>query len=204
MNEIANALLETKSIHLQSDPHNYFTWTSGIKSPIYCDNRQLISYPDKRKIIVQKLVELIKDKDVDVIAATATAGISWGAWVANLLNLPLIYIRSKPKDHGLKNCIEGFYSKGQKAVVIEDLISTGKSSIHSIEELRNAGLSCDKVYGIFSYGFNIAEATFQKHNSTYSVLCTLEELLSFAHQKEYLSQAEVESIKRWKIQRDNS
>ena len=138
MNLVAKALLESRAVHIQPNPDKFFTWTSGRRSPIYCDNRQLISYPKFRKNITTEFVNYIKENfpNTELIAGTATAGISWAAWIADELELPMVYIRSKPKGHGLKSAIEGHAQKGQKTLIIEDLISTGKSSFEAFEHCK--------------------------------------------------------------------
>jgi orotate phosphoribosyltransferase len=145
--EIAEYLLEIKAVVLS--PEQPFTWASGLKSPIYCDNRKTLSYPKVRTFIKTAFADIISEefKDADVIAGVATAGIPHGALVADVLNLPFVYVRDKPKGHGLENQIEGKLEKGQKIVVIEDLISTGGSSLKAVEALRSAGRSCTRTRG---------------------------------------------------------
>lgn len=196
--KIAEILLDTESVHLKGNPDDFFTWTSGIRAPIYCDNRQLISYPEFRKFIVKEFCDKIKATSPDMIAGTATAGIPWSAWIAEELNLPLIYIRSSPKGHGLKNCIEGKSKDGAKVAIIEDLISTGKSSIHAALEVEKDNMSVHGIWSIFSYGLNIAESQFNAHNKEYTSLCSLEDLLSVAEKREILSSQEVETVTQWK------
>jgi orotate phosphoribosyltransferase len=194
--KIAEILLDTESVHLKGNPDDFFTWTSGIRSPIYCDNRQLISYPEHRKFISQCFAKTVQD--AQIIAGTATAGIPWGAWVADELSLPMIYIRSKAKAHGLKNCIEGKMIKDAKVAIIEDLISTGKSSIHAANEVIKDGMQVSKIYSIFSYNLNIAESNFKSHNSEYISLCSLEDLLEVAQERGIINSQEVETIRQWK------
>lgn len=200
MNLIANSLLESKSVFIEPKIENYFTWTSGIKSPIYCDNRQLISYPNYRNIIVKEFCQLIKEKfsHVEIIAGTATAGIPWAAWIAQELNLPMIYIRSSSKAHGRKSAIEGFSKPNQKIIIIEDLISTGKSSIEAFENASNENLLTLGIVSIFNYGFNKSVESFKKHKlNTYS-LCSLDDLLIEANRLDQISKDQIKMIKTWK------
>ena len=153
--QVANILLKEKAVFLR--PHEPFTWTSGIKSPVYCDNRLLISTVDSRDYIIKAFADAVKELNVDVVAGTATAGIPWAAWIAQELKLPLIYVRSSSKDHGRQNAIEGSTKPGQKTVLIEDLISTGKSSIAAGEKLREAGLLLSERRGTWVY-YRVAPA----------------------------------------------
>lgn len=203
-NEIAKILLEIKAVHL--NPDDFFTWTSGIKSPIYCDNRQIISYPEYRNQIVQNFVSYIQDKhsEADLIAGTSTAGIPWAAWIADKLNLPMIYIRSGSKGHGLKNAIEGKITQGQKTLVIEDLISTGKSSIQAANEVKEAGLNLLEIVSIFNYDFSKAKEAFNLAKMEYHSLCTLPEMLHFALQESLLTQSQIDIINEWKTTIENN
>ena len=150
---IAEKLLEIEAVQLS--PDKPFTWASGWKSPIYCDNRKTLAYPRIRKLLRTHFVELIKEKfpKVQAIAGVATAGIPVGMMVAEAMNLPFAYVRSKPKDHGLGNQIEGIVKERQRVVVVEDLVSTGKSSLHAVEALRGAGAEVLGLCAIFTYGF---------------------------------------------------
>jgi orotate phosphoribosyltransferase len=196
--EIAKILLEIKAVHLQ--PNNFFTWTSGIKSPIYCDNRQIISFPSLRKKVVASFIQLIKEQyhEVEVIAGTATAGIPWAAWIADELGLPMIYIRSNSKGHGLQNSLEGKYSAGQKVLVIEDLISTGKSSIQAAIDAKDNELDVLAVLSIFNYGFYKALKAFQEADIPFSSLCSLSDMLKLSLEENLLSSDQVDIIKEWK------
>lgn len=158
--ELVRSLLSIQAV--QINPTEYFTWTSGIKSPIYCDNRLTMSHPDIRKKISEAFVQLIEQMEVkpDVIAGCATAGIPHAAWLAEKLDLPMIYVRSKPKGHGKGNQIEGTFKAGQKVVVIEDLISTGGSSIESAQTLQRQGLGVLGVLAIFTYGLKKSDKSF--------------------------------------------
>lgn len=194
---IADILLDIQAVKL--DPVNLFTWTSGIKSPIYCDNRQIISYPSLRRKVVEAFCQRAKAAgDVDVVAGTATAGIPWAAWIADKLELPMVYVRGGAKGHGLKNAIEGKYQPGQKALVVEDLISTGKSSIDAVEKLRDAGLEVLEVVSIFTYDFDIAERNFSNAGAASYSLCGLGELLERAQSKGLLSSGQIGIIREWK------
>lgn len=194
---IAKILLDIKAVHF--NPDSFFTWTSGIKSPIYCDNRQIISYPEYRKEITAKFCERIKTlKGVEVIAGTATAGIPWASWIAHELNLPMIYVRGGQKGHGLKNQIEGSFRPGQKAVVIEDLISTGKSSIEAVENLRAAKLEVLEVESIFNYGFELACKNFQQAKTSFYSLENLDSLLEYSQANHLLTERQIGIIQEWK------
>lgn len=203
-NQIARILLEIKAVHLS--PDNFFTWTSGIKSPIYCDNRQIISYPKFRKEITQEFVNYIKRNysEVELIAGTSTAGIPWASWIASELDLPMIYIRGDSKGHGLKNSIEGKIEKNQKVIVIEDLISTGKSSIAAGLEVQNAGLQLLEVISIFTYNFKKAELAFQKEKIKFHSLSSLDKMLHFASEESLLSDSQIDIIKEWKTSIENN
>ncbi len=199
-NDVAKYLLETKAVHLEPKEENFFTWTSGIKSPIYCDNRQLISYPEARAKITASFCDLIREKftGVELIAGTATAGIPWAAWISEALNLPMVYIRSKPKGHGMKSAIEGKISKSQKTLIIEDLISTGKSSIEAYHHAQNDELNVLSVLSIFTYDLNKAKLAFENESLTYHSLCNLESLLGYAESENLLSNKDTQMIKDWK------
>src|SRR6187551_191828 len=156
----AEKLLQINAIKLS--PQQPFTWASGWKSPIYCDNRKVLSFPFIRDFIKSEMCNVVFEQfpEADMLAGVATAGIAWGAMVADQLKLPYIYVRPKPKEHGLTNQIEGFYEKGKKVVVIEDLISTGKSSLEVVEVLRREGLEVIGMVSIFTYGFDVADKAF--------------------------------------------
>jgi orotate phosphoribosyltransferase len=202
--EIAKILLEIKAVHLE--PDNFFTWTSGIKSPIYCDNRQVISYPQHRNLIVNKFIDLIKLEypQTEVIAGTATAGIPWAAWIADKMKLPMLYIRSTSKGHGLQNALEGKVEIGKKVLVIEDLISTGKSSIAAAKEVRQAKLDLLGVVSIFSYAFKKADLAFKADNIAYSPLCDLDTMLDFSAEEQLLTSEQIDIIKQWKTSIENN
>jgi orotate phosphoribosyltransferase len=196
--KVAEFLLQIKAIKLQ--PNNPFTWASGWKSPIYCDNRVTLSYPSIRTFIRQNLTALIQEEygSVGLIAGVATAGIPQGALVAQDLGLPFAYVRSKPKEHGTGNLIEGEIFQGQRVVVIEDLISTGKSSLQAVEALRAAGCDVAGLVAIFSYGFDAAEENFKAAKCRFSTLCNYTALIDYASKHQFVSDDEVELLRRWR------
>ncbi len=192
--EIANILLDTKAVKINvKDP---FTFASGIKSPIYCDNRLVLGYPNECEIIVEGYVDLI-DKDIDVIAGVATAGIPWAAFIASKMKKPLAYIRNKPKDHGAGNQIEGADVKGKKVVIIEDLISTGKSSLVAVEAVKNAGAKEIKVRSIFSYGFEDSKINFESIGVEFKSISNFTVLIKMLQEKKYLLPNESEIAMNW-------
>ncbi len=196
--KVAEFLLQIKAIKLQ--PNNPFTWASGWKSPIYCDNRITLSHPAVRTYIRQKLAQLIQEEygAVDVIAGVATAGIPQGVLVAQELGLPFIYVRSKAKEHGTGSLIEGEIIEGQRVVVIEDLISTGKSSLQAVEALRAAGLSVAGLVAIFTYGFDQADQNFAEAKCRYSTLSNYPTLISYAGEHGFIAQNEINLLNKWR------
>lgn len=196
--EIAKDLLNIKAVQIRTD--NYFTWTSGLKSPIYCDNRLTMSYPAIRKKIVQGFKELIAEMDVrpDVIAGCATAGIPHAAWLADELDLPMVYVRSKPKGHGKGNQIEGHFAKGQKVVVIEDLISTGGSSIEAAQALQEEGAEVLSVLAIFTYGLGKSIERFSSAMLTFNTITNYEEVLTLLVEDGTISNEEDEKLRAWR------
>ena len=196
--KVAEFLLQIKAIKL--NPNEPFTWASGIKSPIYCDNRVTLSYPTIRTYIRQAYAQSILDHygKPDIIAGVATGGIALGALVAQELNLPFIYVRSSAKEHGLGNQIEGFYEKGQKVVVIEDLISTGGSSLKAVDALRNGGLEVKGLIAIFTYGFDAANANFANSECPYLTLSDYDTMVSMALDSNLISKDDLESLKNWR------
>jgi len=196
--KIAEFLLQIKAIKLQ--PDKPFTWASGWKSPIYCDNRKTLSYPHIRTYIRQQFVNAINKEFAkpDLIAGVATGGIAQGALVAEEMGLPFAYVRSEAKSHGLSNLIEGVVEKGQSIVVIEDLISTGGSSIKAIEALRNAGCEVKGMAAIFTYGFKQAEDNFKKINCDFLTLSDYESLIKQALKLNYISDKDLTSLKEWR------
>lgn len=196
--KIAESLLQIKAIRLQPDAP--FTWASGWKSPIYCDNRIALSYPRVRTYIRQELVKLIENKfgRPDVIAAVATAAIAPGALVAEAMGLPFVYIRPAAKDHGRQNMIEGEIKANQSAVVIEDLVSTGGSSLKAVEELRRHQVMVKGLVSIFTYGFEVANDAFRKAGCPFYSLSNYEILLKHALQSGSIRQADLPVLEEWR------
>ena len=196
--QVAEFLLQIKAIKLQ--PDNPFTWASGWKSPIYCDNRVTLSHPTIRTYIRQKLVQVIQEEfgSAGCIAGVATAGIPQGVLVAQELGLPFIYVRSKPKDHGTGSMIEGEVIPGQRVVVIEDLISTGKSSLQAVQALRDAGCTVAGLAAIFSYGFDQATENFNEAKCKFFTLSNYSALLKYAEENSYISADESEILRKWR------
>lgn len=193
--DIAGALLETGAVRL--DVKNPFTFVSGIKSPIYCDNRKMIGFPKERTVVVKAFVEKIKEKDVEIIAGTATAGIPWAAFIAQELNLPMAYIRGEKKKHGAGKQIEGAELEGKKVIIIEDLISTGGSSIKAVDAAREAGAKSVEVVSIFSYEFESAFENFKNGDINWESLSSFSALIELAKEKEYLTLDEAEIALKW-------
>lgn len=195
---IAEKLLQINAIKL--NPTNPFTWASGWKSPIYCDNRKTLSYPEVRNIICDSFVKVIKEKypEVDIIAGVATGAIAHGMLVADRLNLPFIYVRSAPKSHGLSNQIEGHVERGQKVVVIEDLISTGMSSLSAVEALRDAGGNVLGLLAIFTYEFDQAASSFARANVDFKTLSSYSTLIETALNQGTITNAQLELLKTWR------
>lgn len=201
--KIAKDLLEIEAVFLS--PSEPFTWASGIKSPIYCDNRITMSYPKVRKEIAQGLADKIKEAypDVEVIAGTATAGIPHAAWVAEILDLPMVYIRSKPKDHGKGNQIEGRIFEGQKMVVIEDLISTGGSVLEAAEAAKREGANVLGVAAIFTYELPKGKANFTNAEMPLLTLTNYSVLIEAALEEKYIDETELNLLKEWKQDPEN-
>jgi orotate phosphoribosyltransferase len=191
-------LLQSKAIKLE--PTKPFTWASGWKSPIYCDNRITLSFPEIRNSIRNAFAEKIKQlyPNVEVIAGVATGAIAQGALVADVLNLPFIYVRSAPKKHGTENLIEGVVHAGQKVVVIEDLISTGGSSLQAVEALRSAGAEVLGMLAIFTYGFPVAEENFKNHQVTLDTLTDYLKLLYLALETGYIKIDQLDILQQWR------
>ncbi len=197
--QIAEKLLRIKAVKLQ--PKNPFTWASGWKSPIYCDNRKTLSYPGIRTYIKTQIARIILEQypDVEVIAGVATGAIAQGALVADALGLPFIYVRPTPKDHGLENLIEGDLKPKQKVVVVEDLISTGGSSLKAVEAIRKDGSTVLGMVAIFSYGFPVAEEKFRTAKVKLTTLCDYDAVLTEALATNYITEEEVETLKEWRM-----
>ena len=198
--QIAKSLLDIEAVSLS--PNDLFTWSSGIKSPIYCDNRITLGYPKVRQDIRDGLSELITEyfNDVEVISGTATAGIPHAAYISEKLNLPMNYVRSKSKSHGKQNQIEGAQSKGKKVVVVEDLISTGGASNTTVEALREAGAEVVGVVAIFTYGLSKADDIFKKANLPFYTLSNYNELIEVAKEEGKISENDIQTLVEW---RDN-
>jgi orotate phosphoribosyltransferase len=196
--KIAEYLLQIKAIKLNIKKP--FVWASGWKSPIYCDNRITLSYPVIRNFIRQEFVNVINNDfgDIDLIAGVATGGIAHGVLVAQDLGLPFAYVRSAAKDHGLANRIEGVVESGQSVVVIEDLVSTGGSSLNAVEALRKAGANVKGLISIFNYGFEIAEKRFEKANCPMYALSNYEFLIRQALEENYIREEDVLILKHWR------
>jgi len=199
----AEYLLQIKAIKLQ--PSNPFTWASGWKSPIYCDNRKTLSFPEVRSYIRDSFSSLIKSlyPQADMIAGVATGAIAHGALVADKLGLPFIYVRSGAKEHGLGNQIEGYYEKGQKVVVIEDLISTGGSSLNAVTALREAGCEVLGMVAIFTYEFKKASDAFVSGDCKLNTLSNYSMLVETAVKSGYIGEKEVETLKKWRVDPGN-
>lgn len=197
--KIAEKLLEINAVALR--PQDPFTWTSGLRSPIYCDNRLTLSYPEVRREIANGLQKLIEEKfgGVQVVAGTATAGIPHAAWVSELMDLPMCYVRSKAKGHGKGNQIEGRVDPGQKVVVIEDLISTGGSVITAVQALREAGCDVLGVVSIFTYGLEKGKAAFAAEEILSCSLTDFPALVEAAVEKGYISADDQESLLTWSV-----
>ena len=197
--KVAEFLLQIKAVKLQ--PEQPFTWASGLKSPIYCDNRKTLSYPKIRTYIRQHFVEVINEHfpKPEAIAGVATGGIAIGALVAQELGLPFVYVRSEAKKHGLTNMIEGEIEKGTSVVVIEDLISTGGSSLKAIEALREKGCVVKGMVAIFTYGFEEAEQNFKKAKCRVETLTNYDTLINAALEKEYIAEKDVKKLREWRV-----
>ncbi|MDR1562562.1 MAG: orotate phosphoribosyltransferase [Dysgonamonadaceae bacterium] len=195
---MALKLLKIHAIKLQ--PANPFTWASGWKSPIYCDNRKTLSYPVVRSFIKVELARIIMERfdSVTSIAGVATGAIAQGALVADLLNLPFVYVRSAPKDHGLENLIEGDLKPGAKVVVIEDLISTAKSSLKAVDAIRAAGCDVIGMVAIFNYGFPVAEAAIRDAKVDFVSLSNYDTVLDEALRIDYIDQADIRTLQQWR------
>jgi orotate phosphoribosyltransferase len=198
-NKTSELLLQINAIKL--NPRNPFTWASGWKSPIYCDNRIILSFPIIRNYLKEEFAKNIEKKfgKPDVIAGVATGAIGIGILVAEALSVPFVYVRPEPKKHGRLNQIEGFLQKGQSVVVIEDLISTGNSSLLAVDALKEAGANVKGMAAIFSYGFKIAEDNFKNANVDLYTLSNYENLLPLAVSKKYITEIEEQTLAEWRV-----
>ncbi|MFZ2906973.1 MAG: orotate phosphoribosyltransferase [Cyclobacteriaceae bacterium] len=201
--KVAGMLLQIEAIKLSIEKP--FTWSSGWKSPIYCDNRLSLSYPEIRTSIRDGLAQAIRENfaAAEGIAGVATAGIPQGALVAEAMNLPFLYVRSKPKEHGMENLIEGKLTKGQKIVVVEDLVSTGGSSLKVVEALRKAGAQVLGMVSIFNYGFDLATRNFYEADVSLISLSDFSHLLTYAHKQQFITEAQLASLKAWRVDPSN-
>jgi orotate phosphoribosyltransferase len=196
--KVAASLLECEAIRLQ--PDKPFTWASGWHSPIYCDNRKTLSFPAIRSLIRDAFADVIKKEygTPDLIAGVATGAIAQGALVSDVMQLPFVYVRSAPKSHGMENLIEGNVTPGQRVVVVEDLISTGGSSLKAVEALRNAGCIVEGMVAIFTYGFPVAEENFEKAGCKLVTLSNYSALLELALESNYINAGQLEVLKQWR------
>lgn len=194
---IAEKLLQINAVSLR--PTQPFTWASGWKSPIYCDNRKILSFTHIREFVKSEMCNLIFTKfpDADLIAGVSTAGIAWGALVADQLKLPFVYVRPKPKEHGMGNQVEGHFEKGQKTVVIEDLVSTGKSSLQVVDALKSAELEVMGMVSIFTYGFPVAKEAFEKAGVEYYPLTNYPTLIQLALEKGIVTADQESVLLKW-------
>jgi len=201
--DVTNRLLEINTIKIQ--PENPFTWASGWKAPIYCDNRKVLSYPDTRTFICKQFSQKVKElyPQAEVIAGVATGAIAHGVLVAEELGLPFVYIRSSPKGHGLENLIEGDLKADQKVVIIEDLVSTGMSSLKAAEAIRNNGAEVLGMLAIFTYNFPKAAANFDAQNVKLDTLSNYNTLIELARQKNEITDEQLESLKLWREDPEN-
>lgn len=193
---LAQKLLQIKAIRL--NPQNPFQWASGILSPIYCDNRIVLSYPEARDLVKNALAEASKDFDFDVVAGVATAGIAHGALLADAIGKPFIYVRSKRKAHGRQNLIEGELKEGAKVLMVEDLISTGGSCLKAVEGVKEAGGEVSGVLALFTYGFPEAVEAFEKENCRFKTLSNYPAMLEVALENGYLNDDEKELLSEWR------
>lgn len=197
--EVASILLRIKAVTLRLNPP--YTWVSGIRAPIYTDNRLLMSYVDERERVVFGFLKMIEDKKIhcDAIAATATAGISWGAWIADHLGVPLVFVRGSNKGHGKENAVEGKVEKGMHYVVIEDLISTGGSSVNTATQVRAQGGVVEHIVAIFTYELPSSKKNFRENGLALSALTNFTTLISIAIREKYLKKADEEAVLSWKM-----
>lgn len=196
--DIAKTLLQINAIKL--NPASPFTWASGWRSPIYCDNRKILSFPQARRQVYEAFASVIADKypQADIIAGVATGAIAWGAGAAEIMGKPFIYVRAAPKSHGMTNQVEGYYEPGLKVVVVEDLISTGGSSLNAVEALRAAGLEVLGMVAIFTYGFATAGENFAASGVELTTLSNYNTLIETATEQQYVRESELETLHQWR------
>lgn len=199
----AGKLLQIKA--LQINAQTPYTWASGWKSPVYCDNRKVLSFPYVRDFVKSELANMILDKfpDAEVIAGVATAGIAHGVMAADLLKLPFIYVRAKPKEHGMGNQVEGVLEAGQKVVIVEDLVSTGKSSLQVAEVLRGLGAEVLGMCALFTYGFPVAEAAFAEANIPLHTISSYEALMEVCEDQKLIAPEQKETLQQWRLDPGN-
>lgn len=201
--EFAGKLLQIKA--LQINPQQPYTWASGWKSPVYCDNRKVLSFPYVRDFVKSELANMILDKfpDAEVIAGVATAGIAHGVMAADLLKLPFVYVRSKPKEHGMGNQVEGVLEKGKKVVVVEDLVSTGKSSLQVVDVLREQGAEVLGMCGLFTYGFPVADEAFAKAGLPLHTISNYTALMEVCEEQKLITADQKETLGQWRLDPGN-
>ncbi len=201
--QFAEKLLQIKA--LQINPQKPYTWASGWHSPVYCDNRKVLSFPYVRDFVKSELANMILDKfpDADVIAGVATAGIAHGVMAADLLKLPFIYVRAKPKEHGMGNQIEGVLEKGQKVVVVEDLVSTGKSSLQVVDVLREQGAEVLGMCALFTYGFPVADEAFAKAGLPLHTISSYEALMEVCEEQNLVTADQKATLQQWRLDPGN-
>ena len=195
---VAEKLLQVEAVKLR--PYQPFTWASGWKSPIYCDNRKVLGFPYIREFIKSELCNVIFSEfpDADLLAGVATAGIAWGAMAADQLKLPYIYVRPKPKEHGMGNQIEGHFEAGKKVLVIEDLVSTGKSSLQVVDVLKAAGMEIEGMVSIFNYGFAVADDAFKTAGIKFQSLTNYQSLIELAIEKGIVTREQESMLMEWR------
>jgi len=195
----AEKLLQIKA--LQINPQKPYTWASGWLSPVYCDNRKVLSFPYVRDFVKSELANMALDffPDADVLAGVATAGIAHGVMAADLLKLPFIYVRAKPKEHGMGNQIEGVLEPGQKVVVVEDLISTGKSSLQVVDVLRSQGAEVLGMIGLFTYGFPVADEAFAAAGVPLHTISNYQALMEVCQEQQLITSAQKETLEQWRV-----
>ncbi len=195
---IAKSLLKIEAVKLNVS--NPFTWASGIRSPIYCDNRRILSFPETRRLVIESMISLLHDKFEmpGCIAGVATGGIPHGVLIADYLKLPFVYVRTGKKEHGLGNKVEGGINKGWEVVVVEDLISTGQSSLSAVESLRNSGCNVVGMLAVFTYGFALAVENFKKAGCELFTLTDYNVLIDVASKQGYIKSNEIDLLKKWR------